>query len=135
MTKETNAKIILVVSWVFQILAAVILAMTAVGKITGAEMAVYIFSSLEMEPAGRIIIGMLESLAAIMLLTTNIPHLGAFLGFAVMIGASLAHISVLGLNVQGDGGRLVIMLTLVVISTIAIMYLHRTKLPFVGKYL
>ena len=135
MTKETIAKMTLVFSWVFQILAAAILAMAAIGKITGAEMSVYIFTSLEMEPTGRIIIAMLESLAAIMLLTTNIPHLGAFLGFAVMIGASLAHISVLGIDVQGDGGQLVIRLSMVVIATIAIMYFHRTKLPFVGKYL
>ena len=133
MTNETTVKIILGISWICQILAALILAMAAWGKITGAEMSVFIFATLNMEPGGRIIIGMLEALAAVMLLTSNIPHYGAILGFGVMIGATLAHISVLGYDVQGDGGRLIILLTIVVVTTLAVMYFHRRKLPFVGK--
>ncbi len=120
-------------SWVFQIIAAGILAMAAWGKITGAEMSVFVFTSLGMEPTGRIIIGMIEGLAALMLITANIPHLGAILGFAVMIGAVFAHISVLGIDVQGDGGMMVMMLGAVIVSTGTVMYLHRKKLPFVGK--
>lgn len=122
-----------VISWGFQIVAAVILAIAAWGKITGAESSVFVFSSLKMEPSGRIIIGIIESLAALMLITTSIPHLGAILGFAVMIGATFAHISVLGIEVQNDGGRLVMMLAIVVVSTLAIMYFHRRKLPLIGK--
>ncbi|MCP4297882.1 MAG: DoxX family protein [Proteobacteria bacterium] len=133
MAADTNDKKHLILSWVGQVIAAGILGMAAWGKITGAEGSIYVFESLEMEPSGRIIIGIIESLAAIMLLTTNIPHLGALLGFSVMIGATFAHISVLGLDVQGDGGKLVMMLILVLISTSIVMTTHRKKLPFVGK--
>ena len=42
------------VSWLLQVLAAVILLQTLFFKFTGAEESVYIFSTLGMEPVGRI---------------------------------------------------------------------------------
>lgn len=135
MEQASNDKKLLIVSWVCQIIAAAILGGAAWGKIAGSENSIYVFEVLEMEPTGRILIGMIEALSAVMLLTANIPYLGAFLGFAVMIGAAFAHLFVLGFNVHGDGGTTVMMLLVVVTTTCLVMYIHRKKLPFVGKTL
>ena len=121
-----------VVSWIFQVAAAVILAWASYGKFLETEMNVYVFNVLEMGDSGRILVGIIEALAAIMLLTSNLPHLGALLGFSTMLGAMIAHFSVLGLNVQEDNGMMIGLMTVVVISTFIVMGIRRRKLPLVG---
>ncbi|PCJ52579.1 MAG: DoxX family protein [Planctomycetota bacterium] len=131
-TQKVETKV-LVFSWIFQIIAAIILGMAAWDKIVGTETSHYVFTTLEMEPAGRIIIASIESLAAIMLLSTSIPHMGAVLGLGVMMGAIIAHISKLGFDVNNDGGKMVMMMTVVIFSTIAIIFLHRSRFPMGEK--
>ena len=54
--------------WVLRIIAAVILLQTLFFKFSGAEESVYIFSKLGVEPWGRILSGVIELIAAILLL-------------------------------------------------------------------
>src|SRR5258706_15856023 len=96
----------LVVSWVCQIIAAVILGQTLYFKFTGAPESVYIFSALGAEPWGRIGTGVLELVAVALLLYPRTPVLGAALAAGLMVGAIGAHLTRLGVEVQGDGGAL-----------------------------
>ncbi|HYP27349.1 MAG TPA: hypothetical protein VE262_11575 [Blastocatellia bacterium] len=72
-----------VLSWVFQIAAAVILLQTLFFKFTGAEESVYIFSTLGLEPWGRIGSGIVELIASVLLLIPSTVSLGAVLSMGV----------------------------------------------------
>jgi len=117
-------------SWVFQIIAAIILGMTAFAKLTGNEMSIYVFEQLQIGGT-RMIIGVIEALAALLLIS-KIPQYGAILSFGTMIGALIAHLSVLGLEIHDDKGEMVILMTVVIISNVLVMWVNRRKLPFIG---
>src|SRR6266568_9379139 len=94
------------VSWICRIVAAVILAQTLFFKFTGAEESVYIFTKVGLEPAGRYGSGVVELIAAVLLLFQCHAWLGALLAAGVMSGAIASHLTVLGISVQNDGGLL-----------------------------
>ena len=56
-----------VTSWILQLIAAVILFQTLFFKFSGAKESIYIFSTVGMEPWGRIGSGIVELIASIML--------------------------------------------------------------------
>jgi hypothetical protein len=122
-----------VVSWILQVIAALILARAAYGKFIGAEMSLFIFEQLSMGTSGRFTIGLIEAFSALMLLTPNVPQIGALLGFGTMCGALLAHTTVLGIDTNGDGGMMVVMMCLVILTTAAIMFIRRRHLPLIGN--
>ena len=121
------------VSWVFQILALLILMPAAWNKFVGENINVFIFSQLDMEPTGRILIGLFEITACILLLTRSFCHLGAIIAFGTMLGAIIAHSTFLGWEIKGDRGLTLMMLFVVLFSSTIVMYLKRRSLPFVGK--
>jgi hypothetical protein len=86
--------------------AALILLQTLFFKFTAAPESVYIFSTLGVEPWGRLASGVAELVAAILLLTRRWNWLGAALAIGIMLGALGAHFTVLGIAVQGDSGLL-----------------------------
>lgn len=131
MAKKISFKVCLL-SYAFQLLAGGILLMAALPKIIGAPEALSVFSQLEIEST-RLIIGSLEIAAATLLILNFRPQYGALLGFAVMIGALLAHASVLGVQVDGDSGLMFGFLFSVLISCLIVMWIHRHKLPLVGN--
>lgn len=88
------------------LIAAIILLQTLFFKFSGAPESVYIFSTLGMEPVGRIGSGVTELVAAILLLWPGRSWLGALLALGVMAGAIVSHLTILGIEVQGDGGLL-----------------------------
>ena len=71
-----------------QLLAAAILLQTLFFKFTGAEESVYIFSTLGVEPAGRIGSGVVELIAALLLLVPSTVAAGALVALGVMAGRS-----------------------------------------------
>jgi uncharacterized membrane protein YphA (DoxX/SURF4 family) len=89
-----------------RIAAAIILLQTLYFKFSGAPESVHIFSTLGVEPWGRLASGVAELVAAILLLTTRWNWLGAALAIGIMLGALGTHLTVLGIEVQGDGGLL-----------------------------
>src|SRR5262245_44110149 len=104
LSKAQNA-----VSWLLQLTAAGILLQTLFFKFTGAEESVYIFSTVGqfagipgVEPWGRIGSGVVELVAAILLLAPATVPLGALLSMGVMSGAILSHLVILGIEVKGD---------------------------------
>jgi len=94
------------ISWAVRLAAAVILLQTLYFKFTDAEESVYIFSTLGMEPWGRIGSGIAELIFSILLLVPRTIWIGALGGLGVMTGAILAHMTKLGIDVLGDGGLL-----------------------------
>ncbi|WP_428656960.1 DoxX family membrane protein [Runella sp.] len=95
-----------IISWIAQVVAAIIMLQTLWFKFTGAEESIYIFSKLGAEPYGRIGSGIIELIAGILLLTPRYCWVGAGLGLGTMAGAILSHLTLLGIDVLGDGGQL-----------------------------
>lgn len=92
--------------WIVKILAAFILLQTLFYKFTGAPESVFIFETLGLEPLGRIGLGVIELIVAILILIPKTTPVGAILGISIMVGAIFSHIFVLGIEVQNDGGVL-----------------------------
>ena len=92
-----------IVSWALQLVAAGILLQTLFFKFTGSEESVYIFTTLGVEPWGRIATGVIELIASVLLLVPVTAPIGAALAMGVMAGAILSHLTFLGIEVKGDG--------------------------------
>src|SRR5688572_8317305 len=123
-----------ILSWVLQVAVAGILLQTLFFKFTGAEESVYIFSTLGAEPAGRIGSGVVELAAAVLLLIPTTVPVGAALAIGVMSGAILSHLTILGIEVKGDGGLLFALALTVWVSAAVVLFLRRGELPLVGRY-
>lgn len=121
------------VSWFLQIIVAVILLQTLFFKFTGAEESVYIFSQLGAEPWGRIGSGVIELIAAILLLTPRTTTLGAILALGTISGAILSHLFKLGLVIKDDGGLLFGLALVVFFCSSLILLIHRREIPIIGK--
>ena len=121
--------------WCLQIMAATILLPVGFWKFGDNPTDLYIFSTLEMEPAGRYLIGVLELMSGLLLVTEIFSAAGAFLSIGVMCGAILAHATTLGINVQGDNGKHIILLILVLAFCIPVVWIRRKQLPLIGDNL
>jgi hypothetical protein len=121
-------------SWILQLAAAGILLQTLFFKFTGAEESVYIFSALGVEPWGRIGSGIVELIAAVLLLVPATASLGAVIALGVMAGAILSHLMVLGIAIKGDGGLLFGLALIVFASSAIVLTIRRAQLPVVGHY-
>ena len=124
-----------VASWVLQFVVAVILLQTLFFKFTAAAESVYIFSTLGAEPWGRIGSGVVELIAAILLLVPATVTVGAALALAVIAGAILSHLTILGIEVQGDGGLLFVLALTVLFASAVILVLRRNEIPVIGMWL
>ncbi len=126
-----------VLSWLLQIVVAVILLQTLFFKFSGAAESVYIFSTLGAEPWGRIGSGVVELIASILLLVPRTVSLGALLALGTISGAILAHLTQLGIKLAevGDKGELFALAMVVFFSSFTILFLHRREIPFVGERL
>jgi hypothetical protein len=124
-----------VLSWIFQVLAAVILAQTLFFKFTGAKESVYIFSKLGMEPWGRYGSGTAELIAVVLLLIPKTSFIGAILALGVITGAIMSHLTKLGIVVQDDGGLLFALAIVVFVSSLAVAFMRRADAPIIGPQL
>lgn len=114
--------------WAARLIAAVVMFQTLYFKFTGAEESVYIFTTVGMEPWGRIGAGVMELIASVLLIITPTAWLGAGLGLGLMAGAIGMHLFMLGIEVNGDGGQLFIYAMIVAICSAYILFLDRKKL-------
>lgn len=118
----------LIVSWACQILAAVILGQTLFFKFTGADEPVYIFTKLGAEPWGRIGSGVAELIAVVLLLIPRTALFGAILSIGVITGAIGAHLGPLGIVVKDDHGLLFGLAIVVLVCSVAVVFLRRHEL-------
>jgi putative oxidoreductase len=124
-----------ILSWVLRLVAAVILLQTLFFKFTGASESVYIFTKVGAEPWGRIGSGVVELIAAVLLLTPRFTWLGSVLAVGVMAGAILSHLTVLGIEVQGDRGLLFGLAVTVFLAAGLNLVLHRGEIAWIGRRL
>ena len=121
-------------SWGLRLAVAAILIQTLFFKFTGAAESVYIFTKVGAEPWGRLGSGILELIAAILLLVPSTTALGALLALGLMAGAIGSHLTVLGVEVMGDGGLLFGLAVFIFVASLVVLSLHRNQIPFVGHW-
>jgi len=124
-----------ILSWVLRITAAVILGQTLFFKFAAAPESVYIFTKVGAEPWGRIGSGIVELVSALLLLTPRFTWLGSVIALGVMAGAIFSHLTVLGIEVQGDKGLLFALAIIVFVASAFNLVLHRTEIPVIGRRL
>ena len=139
--------LILVFSWVCRIVAAIILLQTLFFKFTAAPESVYIFTKLgtfihnyipfasigTVEVSGRVGSGIMELIAAVLLLTPRFVWAGAVLAMAATGGAIVSHLTFLGIEVQGDMGLLFFLAVAVFVTSAIALFLHRMQIPVLGE--
>ena len=122
------------IAWGLQVVASIILLQTLYFKFSAQPESIYIFSKLGVEPYGRIGSGIIELIAGILLLTPRFSWAGALIAAGVMVGAILSHLTILGVEVQGDHGELFILALVVLFAALAILFLRRKEIPIVKNY-
>jgi putative oxidoreductase len=128
------SKVQAAVSWLLQLVAAGILLQTLFFKFTGAAESVHIFTTLGVEPWGRIGSGVVELIASILLLVPATASIGAVMAVGVMSVAIVSHLSVLGIEVEGDGGLLFALALIVFVCGAIVLTIRRAQVPVVGHY-
>lgn len=116
-----------------RIIPAVILLQTLYFKFSGAPESIYIFETLGLEPVGRIGLGVVELIVAILILIPRTTWLGAILGAGIMSGALFSHITKLGIVVQNDGGTLFTLALVTFIFCVVLVWKNQKQIPFVNK--
>ena len=122
-----------IIHTVLRIVPAVILLQTLFFKFSAAPESVYIFEQLGLEPWGRIGLGVIELIVALLILIPKTTWIGALLGIGIMLGALFSHFTQLGVVVQNDGGTLFILALVTLIFCLILAWQRRTQIPFVKK--
>lgn len=115
----------LVLYWFARLVAAAIMLQTLFYKFSGSEESVYIFNTVGMEPWGRILVGVLELIASILLLVNTTAWMGATLAGGLMLGAIGMHVLFLGIEVRGDGGLLFFYALAVLACSIVVLIIDK----------
>ncbi len=100
-----------------RIIVAVILLQTLYFKFTAHPDSVHIFSALGVEPWGRITLGIIELIVAVMILLPKTKTLGMLCSLIIILGAVASHLLVLGINVSSDNGKLFALAVVVLICS------------------
>ena len=126
-----------ITSWVLQLVAAVILFQTLFFKFTGAKESIYIFSTVGMEPWGRIGSGVVELIASILLVIPATVTVGAIIALVTISGAIFFHLTKLGIALPAvnDRGELFTLAVVVFLVSLAILFIRRTEIPIIGSQL
>lgn len=123
-----------IISWILQLIAAAILAQTLFFKFNGAPESKFIFTTLGVEPWGRVATGLAELVAVVLLLIPRLAVLGAGFSVALMLGAIGSHLTKLGIVVQNDGGLLFGLALTVLVSSGVVLFLRRGQIPIFGRH-
>ena len=126
-----------IASWTLQVTAAALLAQTLFFKFSAAKESVYIFSTLgqhlglPLEPWGRIGSGIMELIAAVLLVLPSTVIYGALISLGVISGAIVSHIFWIGISLTpvGDHGELFSLAVIVFLCSAGVLFLHRRELP------
>ena len=146
-SSKPTTTIVLIFSWICRIIAAIILLQTLFFKFTAAPESVYIFTRVGdllhrylpfvpvsgAEQSGRIGSGVVELIAAILLLAPRFVWAGALVAIAATAGAIASHLTFLGIEVQGDKGLLFGLAVTVVVTSAIALFLHRKQIPVLGE--
>jgi uncharacterized membrane protein YphA (DoxX/SURF4 family) len=124
-----------IASWICQLASAAILGQTLFFKFTGAEEARYIFTTLGVEPWGRIGAGVAELITVVLLLIPRTAAVGAAMAVGMMVGAIGSHLTKLGIVVKDDGGLLFTLAIVTLVCSSVVVLIRRRSLPIIGSRL
>lgn len=116
-----------ILSIILSIIVAVILLQTLRFKFLVHPDSVYIFTKVGMEPWGRIGIGILELIASILLFFPKRIWLGSGLAAGLMAGAVMMHLTMIGIEVKGDGGTLFYTAIITLILSLIILWSQKKR--------
>ena len=117
-------------------MASIIMIQTLYFKFSASEESVYIFTTVGMEPWGRLGVGSMELVASILILIPSLVWIGSLLAVGLMVGAIMMHATILGIEVKGDGGQLFIYAIVVLLCAAYAFWISRKSIPApVRKYL
>ncbi len=122
-----------IISLLLRIAVALILLQTLYFKFTAHPDSVYIFTQVGLEPYGRIGIGILELIAATLIVIPKTTWLGASLTLGILGGAILMHLTLLGVEVNEDGGTLFYLATLTFVLSAIVLWMSKKEIPFLRK--
>ena len=129
MSPASGSKAVLIASWVARLVAAAILVMAGMAKLTGNADSVALFTLLGAEPWGRFLLGTVELTTVILLLWPRTAWVGGTLALGLMTGAILTHLLKIGVTYGGDPS-LFLMALLTFTAAAITTYLHRHQIPF-----
>ena len=122
-----------IIIWVLRIVAALILLQTLYFKFTAHPQSVELFTTLGIEPWGRIGTGIAELIASVLILMPRTTLLGAIMGLGLMAGAIFFHLTKLGINFGGDA-ILFIYAVVTFVCCLALIILFRKNIPQLLKF-
>ncbi len=121
------------VSWTCRAIAAAIMLETLFFKFTGAPESIYIFTKMSMEPWWRYGQGVWELIASVLLLMPRTVWAGGLLTLAAIGAAIVSHLTVLGIEIQGDHGLLFGMAVSTFICAFIVTWLHQSAIPSITR--
>lgn len=108
--------------------AAIIMAQTLYFKFTASTESIYIFEMVGMEPWGRWLVGIMELIAAVLLIVPKSAWAGGILGLGLMAGAIGMHLTLLGIEVMNDGGYLFYLALIVFLCSAYVVLTNKHKI-------
>ena len=114
--------------WIIRLGLAALFFMAGGLKLMSDPQSVDLFTRLGMEPGGRLVIGVLEVVSAVMVLLPATVARGALLAFWILLGAFIAHASQLGFD-----GQMSVMWAFGFGTTCVLLGLHHREIPFLAQ--
>lgn len=114
-----------VLRWLLQVGLFLGFAPAAWSKLSLSSESLALFEQLHMGRVGVFMIGGLEALVCVWVLSPILCHWGALLGLALMLGALIAHITVLGFNSAAAYA-----LSALTLMSLALLFMRRHRFPF-----
>ena len=113
--------------WILRLVPAIILLQTLYFKFTAQPESVQLFTRIGMEPYGRIGTGVLELIAAILILIPRYTGYGAILGLVMMTGALYFHLTKIGIFFGGNA-LLFIYAVITFVCCALLIFIYKTRL-------
>lgn len=121
--------------WILRLIIAIIYAQTLYFKFSSHPESVYIFTKMGLEPYGRIGLGLVEFITACLLIMPKTKLYGLVLSLGVISGAVISHLTVLGIEINNDGGTLFFLsLTVWIISAFQFLVYRAQMLQLLKQF-
>ncbi|MEM8866944.1 MAG: DoxX family protein [Verrucomicrobiota bacterium] len=122
-----------ILSWIAQVLVAIIMGQTLFFKFTDAPETVELFQLLGQGALAYKTIGALELIACILILTRPTIIYGALLSIGLMSGAIMAHLTTIGFS--GPNGSLGLLAIAAWMLSCLVLAIRRAQIPVIGPRL
>jgi hypothetical protein len=123
MSPASLSRALTITVWLAQLVAAAILGSAGLAKLTGNPDAVALFTTLGVEPWGRVTLGTVEVTTALLLLWPRTAGRAALLALVLMTGAIATHLFKIGIVYNGDAS-LFVMALIVFVAAATTVYLR-----------